>query len=89
MNHENRTFTRPQKTAIVYGITSFILLLVVCQIWLVTATVNAFLGGDDAVVWPAAIASFVCLGLNVGLLRYLYLLDQPARSDRQRKATSS
>ena len=89
MNQENRTFTRPQKTAIVYGMTCFILVLVVCQIWLVTATVNAFLGGDDSIVWPAAIASFVCLGLNAGLLRYLYLLDQPSRSHRQRKATES
>ena len=89
MSHENRPSTRPQKTAIVYGITSFILVLVICQIWLVTATVNAFLGGDDSVVWPAAIASFVWLGLNVGLLRYLYLLDQPSRSDHQRKAADS
>jgi len=55
--------------------TCFILVLVICQIWLVTATVNAFLGGDDSIVWPAAIASFLCLGLNVGLLRYLYVLD--------------
>jgi len=89
MSHPNRSFTREQKTAIVYGMTCFILVLVICQIWLVTATVNAFLGGDDSIVWPAAIASFICLGLNVGLLRYLYLLDQPSRSDRQRKATDS
>jgi hypothetical protein len=32
---------------------------------------NAYLGGDDAVVWPAAVASLVCLLLNLGLLRYL------------------
>ncbi len=89
MSHQNRSFTREQKTAIVYGMTCFILLLVICQIWLVTATVNAFLGGDDSIVWPAAIASFVCLALNLGLLRYLYLLDQPSRSHRQRKATDS
>ena len=89
MNQENRTFTRPQKTVIVYGMTCFILVLVVCQIWLGTAAGNAFLGGDDSIVWPAAIASFVCLGLNAGLLRYLYLLDQPSRSHRQRKATES
>lgn len=78
MSQRNKpAFNRPQKTAIVYGMISFILVLVVCQIWLVTATVNAFLGGDDSVVWPAAIASLICLALNVGLLRYLYLLDRP------------
>jgi hypothetical protein len=56
--------------------TCFILALVVCQLWLITATVNAFLGGDDSVVWPAAIASLVCLGLNAGLLRYLMTLER-------------
>ncbi len=66
-----------QRTAIVYGMTSFILLLVVCQIWLITATVHAYLGGDDSVVWPAAVASTLCLALNVGLLRYLYKLEKP------------
>jgi hypothetical protein len=77
MSRENQTYTRPQQTVIVYGMTSFVLVLVICQIWLVTATVNAFLGGDDSVVWPAAVFSVVCLGLNVGLLRYLHLLDRP------------
>lgn len=75
MNGKSR-FTRQQKTAIVYGITAFILILVICQLWLVTATVNAFLGGEDSIVWPAAVASFACLALNLGLLRYLYLLDR-------------
>jgi uncharacterized integral membrane protein len=69
-------FTREQKTVIVAGITCFILVLVICQIWLVTATVNAFLGGDDSIVWPAAVASLACLALNLGLLRYLYLMEK-------------
>ena len=33
------------------------------------------LGGDTAILWPAAIASLVCLGLNGGLLWYLYGLE--------------
>lgn len=70
-------FSRPQRTAVVYGMICFILVLLVCQIWLITATVNAFLGGDESVVWPAAVASFFCLSLNVGLLRYLYKLEKP------------
>ena len=32
---------------------------------------NAWLGGDEAVVVPAALASLACLALNAGLLRYL------------------
>jgi hypothetical protein len=46
------------------------------QLWLLTATMNAFLGGNHTIVWPAAVASITCLGLNVGLLRYLVELDR-------------
>ena len=66
-----RPFTREQRTTIVYGMLAFVVILVILQLWLLTATMNAYLGGDDAVVWPAAIASLVCLLLNLGLLRYL------------------
>jgi Family of unknown function (DUF6755) len=71
------TRSRGERLVVVYGITGFLLALVVCQLWLITATVNAFLGGDDSVVWPAAIASAACLALNVGLLRYLMTLERP------------
>ena len=63
--------TRQQRTAIVYGILSIVLVIDVLQLWLLTATMNAYLGGDSAVVWPAAGASLVCLALNVGLLTYV------------------
>jgi hypothetical protein len=66
-----RDFTREQRTTVVNGILCLVLILVVLQLWLLMATMNAFLGGDDAVVWPAALASLTCLGLNLGLLRYL------------------
>ena len=66
-----RPFTRDQRTTIVYGMLAFVLILVVLQLWLLTATMNAYLGGDDSVVWPAAGASAICLLLNLGLLRYL------------------
>jgi hypothetical protein len=66
-----RQSTRAQRTTVVYGILCFVLILVVLQLWLLTATMNAFLGGDDAVVWPALGASAACLVLNLGLLRYL------------------
>ena len=66
-----RQFSREQRTTVVYGVLCFVLILVVLQLWLLTATMNAFLGGDDAVVWPALGASVVCLLLNVGLMRYL------------------
>jgi len=72
-----RRFTREQKTTIVYGILSIVLILVVLQLWLLTATMNAYLGGDTSVIWPAALVSLVCFLLNAGLLRYLYLIEKP------------
>ena len=71
-----RRFTREQRTTIVYGMLCIVLVLVVIQLWLLTATMNAYLGGDEAIIWPAAVASAVCLALNLGLLRYLYKLEQ-------------
>ena len=70
-----RPFTREQKTTIVYGVLGQIVVLVVLQLWLLTATMNSWLGGDHRVVWPALAASLVCLLLNVGLLRYVYALE--------------
>ena len=67
--------TRGQRLSVVYAILILVLILVVMQLWLLTATMNAFLGGNHTIVWPAAAASTVCLGLNAGLLRYLIRLD--------------
>jgi hypothetical protein len=69
-------FTREQKITIVYGILCIVILLVVLQLWLLTATMNAYLGGDTGVIWPALIASLVCFLLNLGLLRHLYAMER-------------
>ncbi len=66
-----RVLTREQRTIEVYGVLCFVLILVVVQLWLLTATMNAWLGADDAVVWPAFFASAGCLLLNLGLFRFL------------------
>ena len=74
-----RPFTRDQRTTVIYGMLSFVLILVILQLWLLTATMNAYLGGDTSVIWPAAAASLACLLLNVGLLLYLRRLDHVRR----------
>jgi uncharacterized protein DUF6755 len=66
-----RLQSREQRLTIVYGILCFILILVVGQLWLLTATMNASLGGDRGVALPALAVSLGCLVLNLGLLRYL------------------
>ena len=69
-------FTRSQRMTIATGILFIVVIIIILQLWLFTATMNAFLGGDTGILWPAAIASLVCLGLNGGLLWYLYGLEK-------------
>lgn len=71
-----RPFTRDQRATVVYGMLAFVIIIVILQLWLLTATMNAFLGGDEAVIWPAALASLSCFGLNAGLLWYLGRIER-------------
>jgi hypothetical protein len=73
--NERHHFARSQRMTIVNGILAFVVLIFVLQLWLLTATMNAYLGGDTTVVLPAAAVSLVCLGLNLGLLSYLVRLE--------------
>ncbi len=67
---------RAQRMMILNGVVCFVLILVVLQLWLLTATMNAFMGGDDSVVWPASLASLACLLVNLWLLRRLVYLQR-------------
>lgn len=69
-------FARSQRMTIATGILFIVIIIIILQLWLFTATMNAFLGGDTAILLPAAIASLVCLGLNGGLLWYLNGLEK-------------
>ncbi len=71
-----RAFSRQQKMTIVFGILAIVLMIVVLQLWLLTATMNAFLAGQERVIVPAAIASMVCFALNAGLLWYIYRMER-------------
>jgi len=75
-----RPFSRDQRTTIVNGMLVFVLIVVVLQLWLLTATMNAWLGGDDSIVWPGAAVSAGGLALNVGLLVYLRRIEQTRKS---------
>ncbi|HYJ93386.1 MAG TPA: DUF6755 family protein [Vicinamibacterales bacterium] len=75
-----RPFSRDQRTIIISGMLVFVLIIVILQLWLLTATMNAWLGGDDSVVWPAAVVSAGGLALNVGLLKYLGRIERTRRA---------
>jgi hypothetical protein len=65
---KQRSFSRGQRTTILVAILCVVITIVVMQLWLLTATMDAFLRRDESVLIPAAIASFACLALNIGLL---------------------
>lgn len=79
-------FTRSQKMVIVQGILCFVFVIDIMQLWLITATMNSYLGGDKGVPLPAFIVSAIFLALNLGLLRFLYRLDRvpPAYNETTR-----
>ena len=74
-----RPFSRDQRTTIIHGMLVFVLIVLILQLWLLTATMNAWLGGDDAVVWPAAAVSAAGFALNAGLLKYLGRIERTRR----------
>ena len=74
-----RPFSREQRLTIIQGMLIFVLIVVVLQLWLLTATMNAWLGGDESLVWPAAVASAAGLALNIGLFLYLTRLERTRR----------
>ena len=75
-----RPFSRDQRATIVSGMLVFVLIVVILQLWLITATMNAWLGGDDSVVGPAATVSAIGLSLNLGLLIYLRRIERTRRT---------
>src|SRR5262249_22189147 len=83
-----RPFSREQRTTIVYGMLVFVLIIVILQLWLLTATMNAWLGGDDSILWPAAAVSAGGLMLNVGLLTYLGRLERTRRTGESQDMAS-
>lgn len=67
--------TRSQKGTILSAICLIVTLVAVMQLWLLTATMNAWLGGDASVVWPAALASLGCFAFNLWLVRQVFHLQ--------------
>ena len=69
-------FARSQRMTIATGILCLVAVIVTLQLWLFTATMEAFLGGNNTVAVPAFLASVVCLLLNAGLFHYIRNLDR-------------
>jgi hypothetical protein len=53
--------------------------ILVIQLWLVAAALDALLSNETSVLLPAAIASLVLCGINAGLLLYIVRFDNRIR----------
>lgn len=73
--------TRQQGAVLFSGILVMLGILVVIQLWLVTAGLEALLAHETAVLVPAAIASLVLLAVNAALLRYVVVFDAHVRHE--------
>lgn len=57
------------------AICAFVAVLLIIQIWLVSAALEALLSNDRGVLLPAALASFVLFAINGGLLLHAVRFD--------------
>ena len=56
---------------ILTAVLAIVVVLVILQLWLLMASMNAYLANDLTFVWPAAAASFLCFSLILGLIFYI------------------
>jgi len=67
---------RRQGTTLFSAMLAFVASAVVLQLWLLTVSVEALLGGDYKTLTPAAAGSTALLLMNAGLLRYVFRFDR-------------
>ena len=59
---------RRQRSALFIGLLLFQLVLILLQLWLFVSTLESLIDGNSVIAVPAAIASIVCLIVNVWML---------------------
>jgi len=72
---------RTQGTTLFSAILILVATTVVVQLWLLTFSMEALLRGQFKTLLPAAIASTLLLGINAGLLRYVFRVDRDVQKD--------
>ena len=71
--------TRQQGSTLFSAVLVLIAILVVIQLWLVAAAVDALMARQATVLVPTAVASSLLLALSVGLLWYVVSFDARLR----------
>jgi hypothetical protein len=72
---------RTQGTTIFTAILFLVATCVVLQLWLLTVSTEAVLGGQTRIAVAAAAGSTLLLLINAGLLRYVYHVDRDVEGE--------
>ena len=64
------------------GAMALIAILLVVQMWLLTATVEAFMAGHDESILPAAVISGIVFAACAGLFIFIRRIDATVRTTR-------
>jgi hypothetical protein len=78
MEHERETREQRGLTAL-DGAVALIVVLVIVQMWLLSATLEAYLAGHDAAALPGAITSALLLLGCFGLYRFIVRIERNVR----------
>ena len=76
--------TRQQGSVLFAGVLVLIATLVIVQLWLLTAALEALLAHTFEILLPAAIASLALFVMNALLLGYVVSFDRKVRADDRR-----
>jgi predicted lysophospholipase L1 biosynthesis ABC-type transport system permease subunit len=69
-----------QGKTLVGALCAFIGTVVVIQLWLVSAALEAFYGNEPNVLWPALVASAALFAVNAAIYRLVRGFDQRLRA---------
>lgn len=69
-------FRRAQRATAFLGLMMFNLVLVVIQLWMFVGVLESLLDGRTTMAIPAAIGSFVILGINSWMLVGIYRMER-------------
>ena len=64
------------------GAMGLIAILLIVQMWLLTATLEAFLAGHDETILPAALISGIIFAACAGLFIFIRRIDATVRTTR-------
>ncbi len=79
MDREDDRAARRRRLTVIDGTSSLIAVLLIVQMWILTATLDAVLGGNDAAALPAAIASGLLFLVSALLARFVTRVERERR----------